>query len=189
MDIGKGYSIAKGYNFIRNKGGRVQWHSLIWTKYTSPKHGFIAWIYFHKAFKTNFKMHKFGIGDDDTCTICGMDSETESHLFFECEYSSRIIALIGNQIREIKPANNHTEWRKRLSGSGIRREVINALLNTSIYAIWRQRNQCKHDLVLLKPEKVTNGIIKEVTNRTLSFQEQLGRRDRELIERLQAYNG
>ncbi|XP_074300543.1 uncharacterized protein LOC141631821 [Silene latifolia] len=189
MDIGKGYSIAKGYDFIRNKGGRVQWHSLIWTKYTSPKHSFIAWIYFHKAFKTNFKMHKFGIGDDDTCTICGMDSETESHLFFECEYSSRIIALIGNQIREIIPANNHTEWRKRLSGSGIRREVINALVNASIYAIWRQRNQCKHDLVLLKPEKVTNGIINEVTNRTLSFQEQLGRRDRELIERLQAYNG
>ncbi|XP_074290994.1 uncharacterized protein LOC141617730 [Silene latifolia] len=189
LDIGKEYSIAKGYDFIRNKGGRVQWRSLIWTKYTTPKHGFIAWIYFHNALKTNFKMHKFGIGDGDTCTICGMGSETESHLFFECEYSSRILGLIGNQIRETIPANNHIEWRKRLTGSGIRKGIINALLNASIYAIWRQRNQRKHDLVLVKPEKVTNGIIKEVMNRTLSFQEHMGSRDRDLVERLHAYSG
>ncbi|XP_074278673.1 uncharacterized protein LOC141602269 [Silene latifolia] len=171
---------------------------LVWWLATMPDHLWVrwvntvyikAWIYFDNALKTNFKLHKLGIDDDDIYTICGMGSETDSHLFFECEYSSKIIALIGNQIRENIPVDNHTEWRRRLTGSTMRKGIINALLNASIYAIWRQRNLCKDDLVLLTPEKVAMMIIKEVTNRILSFQEQMGSRERELIEGLHEHNG
>ncbi|XP_074266069.1 uncharacterized protein LOC141588530 [Silene latifolia] len=183
-DKGREYYIAKGYDFIRSKGEHVQWQSLVWNKYTAPKHGFLAWIYFHNALNTKAKLHNLGISEDDTCAICGNGSETASHLFFECEYSSRVISLIGDLIGEAIPPDAPTDWRRKLNGSGIRKGIINALLNVCIYCIWRQRNLCKHELTLLNPAKVVNLIIKEVTRRTLNFPELVGVRDRDLIERM-----
>ncbi|XP_074297132.1 uncharacterized protein LOC141627815 [Silene latifolia] len=181
MDQGREYSIAKGYDFIRNKGERVQWHQLVWNKYTLPKHSFLSWIYMHNALNTKDKLLKFGISDNDACKICGTGSETTSHLFFACEYSFRVLNLVGGLIGECFSADDFLEWRRGLKGSGMRKDIINAILNACIYGIWKQRNLCKHELILINPTKLVTQIIKEVTDRTLSLTENMGDRDKEWL--------
>ncbi|XP_074292487.1 uncharacterized protein LOC141619365 [Silene latifolia] len=157
-------------------------------KYTIPKHSFLTWIYMHNALNTKEKLHRLGMSDDDTCEICGNGSETSSHLFFECEYSSKVISLIGDLIGESIPSDAPIDWRRGLSGPGMRKDIINAIINACLYAIWKQRNLCKHELILITPIKLVKLIIKEVTDHTLSFPENLGMRDRDLLERLQNRN-
>ncbi|XP_074282723.1 uncharacterized protein LOC141607265 [Silene latifolia] len=181
---GREYSITKGYDSIRNKGERVQWHQLVWNKCTIPKHRFLTWIHMHNALNTKEKLHKLGISDDDTCEICRNGTETASHLFFACEYSSRVLTLVGGFIGESISADAPTEWRRGMKGSGMRKDIINAIINACIYSIWKQQNLCKPELILLKSAKLVNQIIKEVTGRTLSFPENLGVRDREWLEGL-----
>ncbi|XP_074291036.1 uncharacterized protein LOC141617788 [Silene latifolia] len=184
MDQGRDYSIAKGYEFIINKGERVQWHQFVWNKYTLPKHSFLTWIYMHNALNTKDKLHKFRISDNHTCEICGIGYETASHLFFACDYSSRVLNLVGGLFGESIPADAFTEWRRGLKCSGMRKDVTNAIINACIYGIWKQRNLCKHELILINPAKLVTQIIKEVTDRTLSFTENLEGRDREWLEGL-----
>ncbi|XP_074266903.1 uncharacterized protein LOC141590195 [Silene latifolia] len=184
MDQGREYSIAKGYVTIRDKGERVQWHQFVWNKYTIPKHRFHTWIYMHKALNTKDKLCKFGISDNDTCEVCGSETETASHLFFTCVYSSRVLHLVGGLIGESIPADAPTDWRRGLRGSGIRKDFINVIINACIYGIWKQRNLCKHELALINPMKLSRQIVKEVTDRTLSSNELLGVRDRDCLEGL-----
>ncbi|XP_074313785.1 uncharacterized protein LOC141648976 [Silene latifolia] len=184
-DQGREYSIAKGYDVIKNKGDKIHWHCFVWNKHTVPKHSFLTWIYMHNALNTNAKLHRLGISEDDTCAICGNGPETSSHLFFECEYNSKVISLIGSLIGETIPSDASSDWRRGLSGPRLRKDIINAIINACLYAIWKQRNLSKHDLILITPSKLVNMIIKEVMDRTLRFRENLGLRDNDLLERLQ----
>ncbi|XP_074317080.1 uncharacterized protein LOC141653264 [Silene latifolia] len=128
--------IAKGYDLIRKKGEKIQWQGLVWNKYTIPKHGFLTLIYFHKGRNTKEKLYKLGITEDDTCGICGYGSESSSHLFFDCEYGSRVISSLGSRIGEKFPHYGTIEWRLKLTGTGTRKGIINALYNACIYYIW-----------------------------------------------------
>ncbi|XP_074278116.1 uncharacterized protein LOC141601718 [Silene latifolia] len=161
MDKGHEYTIAKGYDLIRNKGDRIQWQGMVWNKYTIPKLGFLAWIYFHKGLNTKEKLYKLGITEDDTCGVCGSGSESSSHLFFDCEYGLRVITSLGHRIGEKLPHHGTIDWRLQLTGTGPRKGIINALYNTCIYYIWRQRNLCsgkwrrnlKKDLGVIEEEE------------------------------------
>ncbi|XP_074289243.1 uncharacterized protein LOC141614396 [Silene latifolia] len=135
MDQGNEYSIAKGYDTIRDKGERVQWNQFVWNKYTLPKHIFLSRIYMHKALNTKDKLCKFGISVNDTREICGLETETAAHLFFACVYSSRVRHLVGGLIGESIPTDVTTDWRRGLRGSGIRRDFIIAIINACIYGI------------------------------------------------------
>ncbi|XP_074298085.1 uncharacterized protein LOC141628898 [Silene latifolia] len=142
----------------------------------------------HNALNTKVKLHRLGISDDDTCEICGNGSETSSHLFFECECSSKVISLIGDLIGESIPSDASIDWRRGLSGHGMRKDIMNAIINACLYTIWKQRNLCKHELTLITPQKLVKLIIEEVIVRTLRFPENLGMRDRDLLKRLQNRN-
>ncbi|XP_074314866.1 uncharacterized protein LOC141651037 [Silene latifolia] len=57
------YTIAKGYELLRDKGEKIKWKTLIWNKWTIPKHGFMAWIYQHGNMNINDKLFKLGISE------------------------------------------------------------------------------------------------------------------------------
>ncbi|XP_074302915.1 uncharacterized protein LOC141637250 [Silene latifolia] len=138
----------------------------------------------HKSLNTKDKLCKFGISVNDTCEVCGSETDTAPHLFFVCVYSSRVLHLVSRLIGESIPADATTYWRRGLRGSGIRNDFINAIINACIYGIWKQRNLCKHELTLINPTKLSRQIVKEVTDRTLSSKEIMGVRDRDWLEGL-----
>ncbi|XP_074298029.1 uncharacterized protein LOC141628833 [Silene latifolia] len=182
MDQGNEYSIAKGYDTIRDKGERVQWHQFVWNKYTLPKHRFLSWIYMHKALNTKDKLCKFGISVNDTCEVCGSETETAAHLFFACVYSSRVRQLVSGLIGKNIPTDVTTDWRRGLRGSGIRRDFIIAIINACIYGIWKQRNLCKHERMLINPMKLSRQIVQEVADRTLNSEEIRGYERERVVE-------
>ncbi|XP_074265667.1 uncharacterized protein LOC141588111 [Silene latifolia] len=181
----KGYTIARGYEMIRLRGDKISWSALIWNKLTIPKHGFLAWIYHHNILNTNEKLHNLGISETDTCCICGMATESSKHLFFECVYSRRVLQHLKRMIGTIFPHTDSITWRLNLKGSDLWTNGINAFYNASIHYIWRQRNQSKHELTILHPQKLATLICKEMKMHILSYPLiMMGNQDRSLMDRL-----
>ncbi|XP_074278518.1 uncharacterized protein LOC141602104 [Silene latifolia] len=160
--IGNEYSIAKGYEFLRDKGETMNWHNMVWNTWSLPKHGFMAWIYQHKNMNTKDKLYKLGICSDDTCCICGHQTETMDHIFFACDYNKAVIKIVGHGIGVLLPTQNLREWSLRRGGSKIRFELLNAVLNACIYHVWRQRNLSRYELTIDCPRKVASTIVDEM---------------------------
>ncbi|XP_074265552.1 uncharacterized protein LOC141587991 [Silene latifolia] len=156
------YTIAKGYEYLRNRNDQVPWSSLVWNQMTIPKHSFIAWIYFHKGLNTNEKLKSFGLDIDTTCFICGDGNESLEHLFFSCKYSQRIINKVEQWMGVTLPRDDVIAWRNNIPGSQDKKDTINGIINALIYSILNQRNCSKHEAHIINPEKVATGIIKEM---------------------------
>ncbi|XP_074271311.1 uncharacterized protein LOC141595244 [Silene latifolia] len=146
----KEYTIAKGYDFIRDKGLKVNWHNLVWNKWSIPKHSFISWVYQHKNMNTMEKLHNLSISEEYTCRICRNETETIEHLFFDCPYNRKVVVIEGDWLGLPLPYQDLMEWRLRITGSKMKQGIINATINACLYHIWNQRNRSRIELSLLR---------------------------------------
>ncbi|XP_074299504.1 uncharacterized protein LOC141630619 [Silene latifolia] len=159
---GHNYSVAKGYEYIRDKGQEVNWANLVWNRWSIPKHSLISWIYQHNSLNTNGKLYRLGISEVDTCYICEAADETEDHLFFACDYSVKVLKELGDWLRISLPKTDILHWRLTRGSSLIRRDLLNATINACIYHVWHQRNLCKFEHKILRSEQLGKLIINEI---------------------------
>ncbi|XP_074318343.1 uncharacterized protein LOC141655150 [Silene latifolia] len=162
---GQEYTVAKGYECLRDKGNTVSWNHTVWSQITMPKHAFISWLYHHKAMNTNAKLKRLGCCEEDTCYLCGRSSETIDHLFFDCAYSRRLVDGFSRWIGERLPTQDILGWSLSLHGSKLRKDVIRSVLNACIYQVWHQRNSCKFEAMIMRPKRVIQLVIKELRTR------------------------
>ncbi|KAK9723563.1 hypothetical protein RND81_05G008200 [Saponaria officinalis] len=159
---GKEYTIAKGYEWIRDKGQKVPWNSLVWNSWTVPKYSLLAWIYHCGNMNTKSKLYTLGISEDNTCYLCGSGVEDLDHIFFDCAYSRKIIDLLREKLHMHIPYNNILGWRLNRSGPKDDQGALNAIINASCYHIWHQRNTSRVDLKLLRPKNLVDYIMNEL---------------------------
>ncbi|XP_074277095.1 uncharacterized protein LOC141600748 [Silene latifolia] len=135
---------------------------------------------------TRDKLLNLGIGEEDTCYICGADTESIPNLFFACRYSEVVMAVVGAWIGIVLPLQDVLEWKLARSGSQLQKGVLNATINACLYHTWRQRNLCKHESILYRPQKIARDIIQEmqVRLRDATNKKKVERNDAILIDRL-----
>ncbi|XP_074291695.1 uncharacterized protein LOC141618480 [Silene latifolia] len=107
-------------------------------------------------------MHKLGIIEDATCHLCRNEVETMDHLFFRCYYSRRLLNLLGEKLGLALPHSDSVQWRLQMIGSQNRKNMVNAIYNACLYAVWQQRNLYKHETVLARPEKIIQAILMDL---------------------------
>ncbi|XP_074277624.1 uncharacterized protein LOC141601259 [Silene latifolia] len=150
---GKEYTIKKGYSWLRPTSQAVNWSHIVWTKWSIPKHSFIAWLYYHQGFNTKDKLYRFGIVLDSNCCICAQEEESPSHLFFQCQYSRRIIQRIQEWTGVTMSATNTQNWWQHRRFTRLKNGVLNSILNATMYYIWNQRNASRHEGAILSPSR------------------------------------
>ncbi|XP_074277814.1 uncharacterized protein LOC141601429 [Silene latifolia] len=166
---GKEYTIAKGYDFLRDKGVKVNLHDMVWNKWNIPKHSFISWVYHHKNMNTMEKLYRLDISDDDTCCIYKISIETVDHLFFQCSYSREVLSRVGDCLGIVLPYQDLLTWHLGFKGSKLQRGVVHAVINACLYHLWKQRNQSRTELILLHPSKLAQLITEEMKKRVSSI--------------------
>ncbi|XP_074315481.1 uncharacterized protein LOC141651680 [Silene latifolia] len=157
----------------------------VWNKWTVPKHSIIAWMYHHRGLNTKDKLFRLNIASDNLCCICGNEEETLQHLFFKCQYSKAVMALICVWIGYSLPETRDQDWRGNARLSRLKVGIINSILNAVTYHIWRQRNGSRHEMQIQAPAGCLKLIQFEV--RTIIQQQSKGtmpRRDRNWLEKL-----
>ncbi|XP_074283497.1 uncharacterized protein LOC141608046 [Silene latifolia] len=140
----EGFSSARCYDWLKGQAPKVQWEKVVWTGWSLPKHNFLGWLWAHGPLQTKCKLLNYGVIDEDTCQLCGMGSESQEHLFFDCPYSRQVI---------------QQAWVYGAKG------VQYAMVTNAVYGIWQQRNTCRHEMVLVHPEWLAKRILNDMKAR------------------------
>ncbi|XP_074310078.1 uncharacterized protein LOC141645062 [Silene latifolia] len=185
MIPGKEYSVGKGYSWLQQSSPDMGWYHQVWNKWTVPKHGMIAWIYQHQGLNTKDKLFRLNISSDCLCCLCGNEEETPQHLFFKCQYSKEIMTHIQTWVGFVMPDTRDQDWRRNARLSKLKVGILNSILNAVTYHVWRQRNGCRHDMKLLRPEVYVAMIQYEIRTKVKEqLKGKLARRDLMWIEKL-----
>ncbi|XP_074306160.1 uncharacterized protein LOC141641397 [Silene latifolia] len=147
------YTPAEGYKWLMGTHDTVWWHKLAWNRMNVPKHSFIVWLAVQGRLYTKDRLLHLGGNGDTVCYLCGMDAETQNHLFFECPFSQVCLDLVNNWLQCCIPKQNYMEWCRGLpSRCLMKKQVIWAGVAALIYLVWMARNRCKFDSVVSHPE-------------------------------------
>ncbi|XP_074305018.1 uncharacterized protein LOC141639947 [Silene latifolia] len=185
MMPGKAYSIGKGYAWLQQASPEVGWHHQVWNKWTIPKHGMVAWMTHHQGLNTKDKLFRLSISSDNLCCLCGAEEETSQHLFFKCQYSEEIMMRIQNWVGIVLPESRGHDWKRTAGMTRLKVGILNSILNAATYHIWRQRNGCRHDMKLLRPDGCVTMIQYEIrTKINKQITGKLARKDLVWIEKL-----
>ncbi|XP_074292225.1 uncharacterized protein LOC141619095 [Silene latifolia] len=144
----------------------------------------IAWMNQHKGLNTKDKLFRLNISSDYLCCLCGNEEETNQHLFFKCPYSKEIMVRIQTWVGVVMPDTRDHEWRRNARLSRLKVGILNSILNAVTYHVWRQRNGCRHEMKLLRPEGCVTMIQYEIrTKIKQQLKGKLARRDLMWIEK------
>ncbi|XP_020253988.1 uncharacterized protein LOC109831061 [Asparagus officinalis] len=124
---------------------KVKWSNTIWENSSLPKHCFISWLAVNDRLLTRYRLMRRGIIQSAQCCLCNDTApETRDHLFFQCKFSQ----VVWNEIMEWLQFRWRTcEWNIlidwfscKLRGKGPKQKVKMIALSSTIYSLWKERN-------------------------------------------------
>ncbi|KAL0295882.1 UNVERIFIED_CONTAM: Retrovirus-related Pol polyprotein from type-2 retrotransposable element R2DM, partial [Sesamum calycinum] len=165
------FSIQAIVEIIQPHSPKVSWYLLLQGKYKIPRHRFILWLAILEKLSTMDK--PWSSHTATGCLFCdGMFAETHDHLFFNCGYTRRCLALIQRKIRFQWP---YTEWQKGIRwaskkwrGTHLVNAASRAVLAALVYHLWLERNKRKFNATASSAESIAARILEEVRMRILS---------------------
>ncbi|XP_074314321.1 uncharacterized protein LOC141649534 [Silene latifolia] len=152
------YTVSAGYHWLQDPHAPVLWYQDVWDPWILPKHAFVGWLIHRVALNTRSKMFKLGLSVTASCVLCEMGEETHDHHFWECAYSSQVIAGLEQwlQLKLNSPSS---------SMSKLQRRICRVVKMAVWYALWMQRNTARLELTLCRPEKLSQQIQNQVHGR------------------------
>ncbi|KAL0420749.1 UNVERIFIED_CONTAM: hypothetical protein Slati_3097800 [Sesamum latifolium] len=138
------FTISDAYRLFQPPGPTVGWHVLLRGLSRIPRNCFILWLAILERLSTLDRTWWTGL--DSTCVLCSRgETESHSHLFFQCEYARTCLRILEAEVRFRLPRISwqHTVlWSaRRWRGKHPWNAVSRALLASLVYHIWMERNK------------------------------------------------
>ncbi|XP_028554366.1 uncharacterized protein LOC114580576 [Dendrobium catenatum] len=122
---------------------KVPWYKYVWHKHHALRYSVYVWLAFKDGLKTSEFLAKRGINTAAKCCFCHDDTETISHLFFECSFTFAIAKyfLPWLNVLLMRP-NLHQLYNSIFEQRSLAHSRNYHLLTSSaiIYFLWRARN-------------------------------------------------
>ncbi|XP_074265731.1 uncharacterized protein LOC141588176 [Silene latifolia] len=100
------------------------------------------------------KLFLLGIIPDDICFLCGSALENHQHLFTQCCYTRKLVALLSLKLNIGLPVANLLVWMQTKPRAKIKKQVTIVWIQALYYTIWHQRNKARIEGVVQRPEHV-----------------------------------
>ncbi|GJU71560.1 zinc finger, CCHC-type containing protein [Tanacetum coccineum] len=127
-----------------------------WNKLIPLKVNILAWRVSNKRIPTRYNLDRRGIDLHSTrCPVCDNDIETEEHLFVKCPIAIASWKMVFSwwQLVDI-PLSNRGDvltMAERTPMTKAQKKFFDAVVNTTIWAIWNYRNKVIFNLK--RPQK------------------------------------
>ncbi|XP_074314245.1 uncharacterized protein LOC141649454 [Silene latifolia] len=128
----------------------VHWYKDVWDGWATPKHSLIGWLIKHEALNTRAKLFSLGLCNTNRCVLCEKEEEGHGHLFGSCDYSSKVVAVLEDWL--------HINLSTVTGTSKTQKKVYRVIRLACWYAVWMERNNCRVDLKLRRPDIVADEI-------------------------------
>ena len=162
-----GYSAQRTWSALRPRADKVPWSSQIWFKGAVPRHAFNMWIANLNRLPTKQRMCSWGIITSLVCSLCSLAKESRDHLLLTCSYSAQVWLQILARIDPSRPLfiswGELLSWLRAssVSAPSILRKVA---AQTTVYHIWKQRNNVVHNQIIIPTANVFKLINREIKN-------------------------
>ncbi|XP_048604993.1 uncharacterized protein LOC125582368 [Brassica napus] len=160
---------AEVWQQIRSCKGKVPWSKLVWFPQRVPRYTFITWLAFRDRLSTRHRTSKWG--SPQGCLYCGEPDETRDHLFFACPYTYTLwLKVVGN----LFGAEPDPDWGITISRlqtgtyDRITFILLRMVLQVTIYYIWRERNDRRHNNTAKPVDQLARIVDKAMRNRISS---------------------
>ncbi|KAL0918711.1 hypothetical protein M5K25_010734 [Dendrobium thyrsiflorum] len=120
----------------------VSWYKYVWHKRYALRFSAYAWLAFKTGLKTADQLIRRGISVEAKCKFCA-ETETHSHLFFECDFSFHILKLLIPGFESLLLRPNLFQAYCFISEQNYSLDInylYSLLIGATIYYIWRARN-------------------------------------------------
>ncbi|XP_074265942.1 uncharacterized protein LOC141588397 [Silene latifolia] len=149
----RGYSIRAGYQWLKGSHPPVPWYKDVWDSWTIPKHSVIGWLINRQALNTRDKLFHLGISGSNSCVMCDIEPETLAHLFPDCAYSKLVIKFLEHWLQmRLQTPPGHCPI--------VRRKVCRVVRLSCWYVLWMERNTCRVEMKIRRPELLASEIQK-----------------------------
>ncbi|KAL0455410.1 UNVERIFIED_CONTAM: hypothetical protein Slati_0880200 [Sesamum latifolium] len=92
------FTISDAYRLFQPPGPTVGWHVLLRGPLRIPRNCFILWLAILERLSTLDRTWWTGL--DSTCVLCSRgETESHSHLFFQCEYARTCLRILEAEVR------------------------------------------------------------------------------------------
>ena len=147
------------YQKLLSPSEKVNWASWAWSRYALPKTRFIVWLTLLDKLKTKDRLQELGITPNNSCPLCGTNSESSKHLFFSYRFSKNcleaVMSWLNSNARITLLVNLATKkWRI----SNLKKKVFCIALNSLVYQICQTHNEA----IWQAKVKSTDAIVKAI---------------------------
>ncbi|XP_074283215.1 uncharacterized protein LOC141607764 [Silene latifolia] len=163
-----GFTIRRCYEWLRHRAAPQIWAPVVCNSWNVPKHSLITWISMNNGLNTRAKLASFGYCQEQLCCICESSTENQEHLFFQCEYSQRVLQEIKQWCGFRVDVTMAGLGISGTSMKGLKQQVHCQLWTSCHYHIWFERNNARLNAVITPPIKLAERITAEAKTRILS---------------------
>lgn len=159
------FSSALTWEVLRPRSQKKDWADKIWFKGAVPKFSFTMWIATLDRLPTRMRLASWGLQMPTSCCLCSASAETRDHLLLSCPFSFEIWRLI---YQRLSPATQqHLTWAELLSWlRGSPKDPQTTLrrlaAQTTIFHLWRQRNNVLHNQISISTDGVFRFIDRDI---------------------------
>ena len=143
-------SIAEVWKVIRTRKEKAEWHRLLWSSLTIPKHSVIVWMVVLNRLPTLDRLLSWGIVTRGECCLCHEVIETRNHVFLNCHYSMEIWRMILSHYGISRVIGRWEEELKWVISSAKGKKLTSAILivawRAHIYHIWKDTWTIREDI-------------------------------------------
>ncbi|XP_022015024.1 uncharacterized protein LOC110914542 [Helianthus annuus] len=139
------FSSSEAWNSVRFKGTEIDWCTVVWFNQCIPRHAFLMWLIMRGKLLTQDKILKWDISRRKTmnmmcCLLCYANHDSHSHLFFECEFSTKVWYIVRQKVgmNTVQPKwEDIINWLRDRSKSKLASDYVARLVVAACaYVIW-----------------------------------------------------
>lgn len=167
------FNTSATWRHIRVPGQEKSWHKGIWFPDSIPKQSFLLWLAVHHRLTTCDRMLLWNRGVHPSCVLCQHPLETHEHLFFTCNFASRVWEGLTRKQLQHRYTCSFTAILPLLTDSNIKgthRYILRLVFQSTVYSIWFERNRRRHGEIPSSPEQLIKFLDRLVRNKISSIQ-------------------
>ena len=138
------FCMAKAYNIILGERQHVNWSSLVMNNSACPKAVFMLWLTLHRRLNTAVRISRWNPSIDLSCRICNGFTDSQDHLFGECDFAKSLWSLVFAFLAKPIPfvsldAQIHMMTHLSKEKSPLATVIVRCWTEF-VYAVWHHRN-------------------------------------------------
>ncbi|KAJ0548751.1 putative RNA-directed DNA polymerase [Helianthus annuus] len=144
-----GFSSSTVWDDLRTGHDEVQWAKVVWFPQAIPRHAFLMWLILNTKLKTQDIMSRWNASGNANfnlmcCSLCTRGPDSHEHLFFECEYASRVWDGVKDRANMASTQHHWTQildYLMNIAASKSADHIISKMVvSAAAYFVWDERN-------------------------------------------------